>query len=88
MIYGIYSICDALSGFMTPVLEQNDAVAMRNFRMACDSSKSSSSLMGFRPSDFSLYQIGTFDSQTGAISPLTPLKIVCRGESNGNEETV
>lgn len=79
MIYRMYAIQDSLSGFLTPVLEQNDAVAMRNFRMACESQQSS--LMHFRPSDFSLYHIADFDSSSGVLSPVVPLEIVCNGGS-------
>ena len=34
MIFGIYSIRDHLTGFMTPVIEQTDAAALRNFSLA------------------------------------------------------
>lgn len=81
MILNVYSIRDALSGFMTPVLEQNDAIAMRNFRMAC-SSRPDPSLMSWRPSDFSLYRIATFDSDKGLFSPVVPPDLVCIGGSD------
>lgn len=80
----MYSIRDDLTGFMTPVIDQNDATALRNFTMACsvvDSSKSS--LMTFRPSDYSLYRIAVFDSDTGIIEPLVPIELVARGSSFG-----
>lgn len=81
MIFGVYSIRDALSGFMTPVLEQNDAVAMRNFRMATDRMSRSDSVMTFRPTDFALYRIAQFDSVTGLLTPIQPPDLVCHGES-------
>lgn len=76
-----YSIRDALTGFMTPVLEQNDAVAMRNFAMACDRSSSDPTLMRYRPADFFLYRLGSFDSESGVIDPLSPPFLVCAGDS-------
>ncbi|UPW41055.1 nonstructural protein [Sigmofec virus UA08Rod_5658] len=85
MIFQIYSIRDALSGFMTPVIEQNDAIAMRNFAMACDRMSSSNSLMVFRPRDFSFYRIGTFDSDSGLVVPVTPIELVCDGLSVGGK---
>ncbi|UPW41033.1 nonstructural protein [Sigmofec virus UA08Rod_5707] len=85
MIFQIYSVRDALSGFMTPVIEQNDAIAMRNFALACDRSRSSNSLMVFRPRDFSFYRIGTFDSDSGLIVPVTPPDLVCDGLSVGGK---
>lgn len=86
MIFHLYSIRDELSGFLTPVIEQNDAIAMRNFRMACSSA--GNSLMSWRPSDFSLYCLATFDSLSGAVVPLNPIEIVCRGEKNEVSDSV
>lgn len=78
MIYRMYSILDNLSGFMTPVLEQNDAIAMRNFQMACESQQAQS-LMSFKPSDFMLYHIADFDTSTGIVKNVSPLELVCSG---------
>lgn len=78
MIMRMYSVRDSLTGFMTPVLEQNDACAMRNFRMACETSQS---LMNYSSSDFSLYHIADFDSNSGSISPVSPVQLVCSGKS-------
>ena len=81
MIFSVYSVRDALSGFMTPVLEQNDAMAMRNFRMACDASFSDPSLMRWKPSDFQLYRVATFDSESGVFRSLDPIELICSGDS-------
>lgn len=78
MILRMYSIRDELSGFMSPVLEQNDAIAMRNFRMACDSQQAQS-LMSFKPSDFTLYHIADFDTNNGCVAQVLPLELVCSG---------
>lgn len=80
MIFGVYSIRDALSGFQTPVIEQNDAIAMRNFRMATDQMSRQQSVMAFKPTDFSLYRVAQFDSVSGLMSPVTPPDLVCNGE--------
>lgn len=78
MKFFMYSIRDALTGFMTPVLEQNDASAMRNFRVACENP--ASSLMYARSEQFSLFRIASFDSETGVLSPVVPPEIICQGE--------
>lgn len=78
MKYPVYSIRDSLTGFMTPTLDQNDASAMRNFRVACE--QSGSSLMFNRPADFSLYRIGIFDTDTGSLTPVIPPEVICLGE--------
>ncbi|UPW41959.1 nonstructural protein [Dipodfec virus RodF1_56] len=82
----MYSVRDALTGFMTPVLEQNDAVAMRNFSMSCDVARRDSSLMSWKPSDFSLYCIASFDSDTGILTPVNPVRLVCNGDSVGGNK--
>lgn len=76
MKFGVYAIRDVLSGFMTPVLESNDAVAMRNFRMATDTNPG---LMHYRPGDFALYRIADFDSERGTLFPIVPPELVCNG---------
>lgn len=81
MIYHMYCVRDCLTGFMSPTLEQSDPVAMRNFEMAVDSIKRDRSLMAFRPSDYSLYRIADFDSDTGEIVPTFPPVTVCTGDS-------
>lgn len=81
MIFQMYSIQDRLSGFQTPVLEQSDPMAMRNFAMACDVVKRESSVMAFRPADFSLYRIASFDTSSGQLTPLVPIELVCSGSS-------
>lgn len=81
MKFRMYSIRDSLTGFMTPILEQSDPVAMRNFCMAIDVQKRDSSVMAFRPSDFSMYHIADFDSDSGVICPVLPVELVCSGDS-------
>lgn len=79
MKFRMYSIRDRLTGFMTPVLEQSDPVAMRNFRMACDAQKRDSSVIAFSPADFELCYIADFDSISGILDCVSPIEIICRG---------
>lgn len=69
MILNIYSVRDNKVGFMNPTVEGSDAIAIRNFEFAVKNSKS---LLNSHPQDFDLYKIGSFDSDSGAISGCLP----------------
>lgn len=79
MIYSIYSIQDALTGFNAPTLQANDAAAMRSFAEVFKEV--------YSPSDYSLWKIGQFDTNTGELVPEVPV-IVCRATdfSKGDKE--
>ncbi|QCS37205.1 nonstructural protein [Tortoise microvirus 68] len=77
MIYNFYSVRDQLVGFMTPVLEVNDSVAVRNFTHAV---KNKDSLMYSHSKYYDLYRIGVFDSDTGKIDSVLP-DLICSGSS-------
>lgn len=64
MIYNIYSIKDVKTGFLNIHLEQNDAAATRNFGSMC---MNDDSLMHKFPNDYSLYLLGTFDTEDASI---------------------
>lgn len=73
MIYPVYAIRDSRVGFMTPTLDQNDPAATRNFAHAA---MEPSSLMHSHPSDFDLYRVGEFDTDSGEIKPCVPSHVV------------
>lgn len=73
MIFGIYAIRDVHTGFLAPTVDANDNVAKRNFAHAVSREES---LFYTHPSDYSLYKIGTYDSDTALIDPINPPKIV------------
>lgn len=73
MKYPMYSIRDAKVGFMTPTVDQNDAAAARNFEHAV---LNSASLMNSHPADYSLYKIGEFDTESGAVVPCLPEHVI------------
>lgn len=77
MILSMYSIRDSLTGFLTPVIESNDAVAMRNFSVAMESD----STLTHSPKDFDLFKIAVFDTDSGVVSPVSPVQLVCSGSS-------
>ena len=64
MVYPIYSINDALVGFQSPTIMNNDAFALRAFSENFSDVKN--------PADYSLWKIGDFDSDTGEIIPCVP----------------
>ena len=70
MIYGVYAIFDSAAHvFTAPTIDISDASAVRNFQQAI---ANSGSVMNFKPDDFSLYQIGTFDVESGELVPFSP----------------
>lgn len=81
MIYHVYAIRDRLTGFMTPSIESSDPVAMRSFEMVCSSHNSEKYVTAFKPSDFSLYRIADYDTDTGELIPTFPPVTVCSGDS-------
>lgn len=77
MIYGMYSVYDkAAQLFLSPAIDVNDDVAMRGFEQMLTVNNSA---MQFRPDDYELYQVGTFDSETGFVSAMVPPSRLYRG---------
>lgn len=82
MIYSIYSIQDALTGFGAPALQNNDAAAYRSFAEIYKDI--------YQPQDYSLWKLGSFNTETGELNPEIP-SIVCRatdfvkGEENNGK---
>ena len=77
MKLGLYCIKDAKTGFMTPVVEQNDASALRNFSHSVNLPDS---LMSFTPNDFALYKIADYDTDAGIVSIPCPMLIADASE--------
>lgn len=78
MTYGIYSIRDAAAGvFTAPTIDLTNESAIRAFSQALNNS---SSIMNFKPSDFSLYLIGTLDVEDGSIDPEIPPTMLVSGD--------
>jgi hypothetical protein len=64
MIYGVYSIKDAKTSFMPCNVDYNDASAIRNFEHAV---MAPDSLMRSHPADYTLYRLGSYNTETGFI---------------------
>lgn len=73
MVYNVYSVLDVNVGYGMPIVQDNDAVAMRSFENGCCDK---SCIWHTHSSDFSLMCIGTFDTATGELSS-TPVRKVC-----------
>lgn len=78
MRLGVYSMRDALTGYSAPTVEQHDAVAIRNFTHAV---LTSGSLFDTHASDFSLYHIGWFDSDTGKLTAFDAPELLITGQA-------
>lgn len=72
MKLGLYAMRDNVQGFLLPQAFVNDATSLREFQLLCSKKDT---VYGFRPSDFSLYKIGEFDTETGDINSI-PLEVI------------
>lgn len=66
MLYNVYSIRDSKTGFMSPLVDVNHEAAMRNF---FHSVMHADSVLRSFASDFSLYMVAAFDSDSGRMEP-------------------
>lgn len=72
MIYPVYSIRDAKTGFIAPTVDQNDSSAVRNFAYAINNG----GIMNYSPNDFDLFKVGEFDSDKGTLEGIVPFLVV------------
>lgn len=85
MTYGVYSIFDSAAGvFTAPTIDISDSSAVRAFQQAL---ANSGSIMNFKPDDFSLYQIGHFEVESGSLVPMVPPSRLFVG-ADGNVQKV
>ncbi len=73
MILQAYSIKDDKVGFYAPTYEQNDKLAIRVFQSIY---KDKNSTISSYPADFSLFAVGSFDTDTGLLTSQTPKFLV------------
>lgn len=71
MKYPVFAIRDFKTGFLSPTCEANAPAAVRNFEHAC---ARSDSLFFSHPEDYALYRIGEYDTDSGVISPISPVE--------------
>ena len=73
----VYSVRDQYTGYGQLFTAQNDACAIRDFRLAVSNKES---LLYSSAKDFDLMRLGTFDSELGCITAEAPV-IVASGSS-------
>lgn len=78
-----YAIKDIKSGLFSnnPFFLQSNGLAIRSFATACEDEKTD---FNKYPEDFSLYHIGTYDSQTAELNKTTPSQIANASEFTNN----
>ena len=65
MILKIFTVYDSkVEAYMTPFFERSSGSAIRGFEQTCLDGKSSFSLYA---SDYTLFEIGTYDDETGMV---------------------
>ena len=64
MMLGLYSIRDIHTGYLSITTDINDNSALRNFEHALEQQNT---LYYTHPSDYDLYRVGTYDTETGEI---------------------
>lgn len=77
MTVNVYAMRDIKSNFMQPTVSMNDAVAMRSFESAIESSHGE--LFTHR-NDFQLYRLGTYDMEKGKLTPEELPVLICEGK--------
>lgn len=73
MKYNVYSVLDSCSGYGVPIIQDNDAVAMRSFENGCFDRNS---VWFTHCADFSLMRVGSFDTSTGLLVAEDPVRLV------------
>lgn len=79
----LYAIRDLKVGFLAPMVDDNEDTAIRNFEYAC----AHNDIINFAPTDFELYHIGTFDTDSGVIDPCSIPTFICNGINFRKEES-
>lgn len=74
MTFPVYSIRDVHVSFGALLIENNEDSAKRNFAFSI-----SKGLQDFARSDYSLYQVGEFDMDSGVLTPLPVPKLIISG---------
>lgn len=77
MKHTIYAMRDKLVGYGRPHLGVNDEVECRDFKAAMEND--------YAAGDKELYKIGTFDDETGEITPIEHVKLL-EGKPHGKNE--
>lgn len=72
MLKFVYAIRDYKVGYTNLVVEENEAVAVRNLKLAL---RNPDTLFYNEPKDFALFRLGTYNTETGDIVPNEPILV-------------
>lgn len=73
MITSVFTVHDSKAAcFCTPYNSENNNTAIRDFSYAANDPTTP---IGRHPSDYTLFCIGSFDNQTGQLTPIEPIAI-------------
>lgn len=78
MIRNVYSFRDNKTSFGQIWFDNGDESAKRGFAMMVNNPDG---IMGFSPSDFDLFKIGTFDTETGRLDSIWPIEFLVNGRA-------
>lgn len=83
MLYKVYAIRDDKTDFFPPQIFANDEDAKRAFALVVNTP---GNMISFAPSDFTLYRIGTFESETAMLDRAWPVLFVCNADQLVSQE--
>lgn len=73
MKFDVFSVLDVVVGeYLEPFFQRNVAEASRTFAAVCSREGHQ---FGEHPTDYCLYKIGTYDSESGTLEGCAPQKI-------------
>lgn len=72
----VFAIRDTKVGFGNPFADQTAASAIRGFEYSLTKADG---IVGFAPSDYELYELGSFDTDSGALTALPQPKFLVGG---------
>ena len=79
----LYSVKDELSDFAAPIMIQTDDLAKRYFREMIERTP----IMKGNPTDFSIWAVAEFDTNTGICTGYNVPQLIERGQKHvGNED--
>lgn len=81
MIYGLYSVKDERTDYNAPFQARTDEEAKRNFAAIVNDKNTT---VGQFPEDYSLYKVGTFNSENGYIIGMEPELLIRAKEISKN----
>lgn len=77
MIIKLFAVFDSKAAlFGQPFSDQQEGSAIRNFSDAVNDASNPNNMWNRHPEDFSLFQVGEFDNNSGELIPTVPKSLV------------